>query len=221
MAYIDFIGALHSSAERNYLQRVTNFDKAECATVAKKWGRDYWDGNREFGYGGYYYDGRWGVIAQSMIDHYGIKPGDRILDVGCGKGYLLYEFSRILPGVEITGVDISKYAIENGKPEVKNNLFYASASSLPLPDDSQDFIVSITTLHNLKNFDLFKSLKEINRVSKNQQAHITVESYRNEKEKANLLYWQLTCESFYTPEEWEWFFSISGYEGDFGCIFFE
>lgn len=220
MACVDFITKVHTSTKRNYVERVVEYDKAECAAVAKQYGKDYWDGDRKYGYGGYRYDGRWRVIAEKMAQHYGIKSGDKILDVGCGKGYLLYEFTQAVPGVEIVGIDISEYAIQNAKEEVKPFLTAGNAVDLPFPDKNFDLVVSILTLHNLYNYELRQALQEIERVGK-QDKYIVVESYRNEEEKVNLLYWQLTCQSFYTPQEWEWFFKESGYTGDYGCIFFE
>jgi ubiquinone/menaquinone biosynthesis C-methylase UbiE len=220
MAYIDFVMKLHSRTKRNYVQRVVEHPKAESAAVAKQYGADYWDGDRRFGYGGYTYDGRWRVVAEDMAQHYGLESGARILDVGCGKGHLLYEFTQAVPGVEIAGLDISEYAIEHAKPEVQPFLQAGSAVSLPFPDKSFDFIVSLGTFHNLYNYELWSALKEIERVGKRNK-YVMVESYRNEEEKANLLYWQLTCESFYTPKEWEWFFQQAGYTGDYGCIYFE
>ena len=220
MAYVDFIMKLHKSSKRDYVERVVSYDKAECAEVAIQYGKDYWDGERQYGYGGYKYDGRWRPVAEAMAKHYGIKPGDKILDVGCGKGYLLYEFTQALPGVEIAGLDISEYAIENAKEEVKPFITAGNATSLPYEDDYFDYIISITTLHNLYNYELRKALQEIERVGK-QNKHVIVESYRNEREKANLLYWQLTCRSFYTPDEWEWFMAESGYTGDYSYIVFE
>jgi len=156
-----------------------------------------------------------------MAEHYSIKPGDKILDVGCGKGYLLYEFTQVVPGVEVAGLDISPYAIENSKEEVTPFLHVGNATTLPFEDNTFDFVVTVTTLHNLYNYDLRKAVQEIERVGKNNKKHIVIESYRNEKEKANLLYWQLTCRSFYTPEEWEWFLNQSGYDGDYSYIVFE
>src|SRR3990167_838304 len=102
MAYIDFISLIHKKTNRNYIQRVTEFPKAEAATLAKNFGKDYWDGDRKVGYGGYQYDGRWRIVAEHMVSHYGIKPGDSILDIGCGKGFLLYDFMQIVPGVKVT-----------------------------------------------------------------------------------------------------------------------
>ena len=220
MAYVDFLTKLHTSTKRDYVARVVNHDKAECAAVAKQYGKDYWDGERQYGYGGYKYDGRWRSIAQHMAGHYGLKAGDKILDVGCGKGYLLYEFTQVVPGVEIAGVDISEYAIANAKEEVKPFLRVGRANQLDYPDHSFDFVVSLGTLHNLYVYDLRKALQEVQRVGK-ERKYVAVESYRNEREMANLLYWQLTCQSFYNTEEWVWIHQDSGYTGDHGFIFFE
>lgn len=220
MRYIDFTTKVHTKTKRNYLERVLSDDKAACAKIAKQFGRDYWDGDRKYGYGGMRYDGRWRPIAEDIAKHYELKAGDKILDVGCGKGYLMYEFTQAVPGVKVAGIDISQYGIDNAKPEVQPFLKVADAVKLPFEDRSFDFVISITTLHNLYNFQLRDALREIERIGRDKK-YIVVESYRTEEEKANLLYWQLTCESFYTPEEWEWFFRESGYTGDYGCIYFE
>ena len=217
---IDFLGSLHSATPRDYLGRVNEADKAECAEIAKRWEHGYWDGDRTTGYGGMHYDGRWRPVAEKMAAHYGIKPGHRVLDVGCGKGFLLYEFTQAAPGVEVTGLDISDYAIDHAKEEVKPFLKQGHARELPFKDNSFDFVVSITTLHNLYLFDLVDALREIERVGRGGK-HVVVEAYRNEREKMNLLYWQLTCESFFTPQEWQWVFDQAGYSGDHGFIYFE
>ena len=155
-----------------------------------------------------------------MIDYYKLKPGDKILDVGCGKGFQLYELSVQLPGLELKGVDISEYAISNCKEEISEDLIVCNANSLPFPDNHFDYVFSINTLHNLHTFDLFSALKEIERVGKNNK-YVCVESYETEEQKANLLYWQVTCEAFYTPKEWEWWFKQTGYLGDHSFIFFD
>lgn len=220
MARIDFSTSIHTATKRDYLARVNEADKAACAEVALKWDKDYWDGERKFGYGGFKYDGRWKPAAQAIAAHYKLKPGASILDVGCGKGFLLYELSQIVPNSKISGVDISRYAIEHAKEEIKSGLKVAPAQELPFPDKTFDLVLSVNALHNLKNFELDAALSEIERVSRGSK-HITVESYRSEREKVNLLYWQLTCRSFYATDEWEWLFERAGYRGDWSFIFFE
>lgn len=220
MAFVDFVGDVHTSTRRDYLARVNEADKAECAERALRWDKDYWDGERRHGYGGYRYDGRWRSVAERMAQHYKLQPGARILDIGCGKGFLLYEFSRILPDARVTGIDISRYAISNAKEEVRSGLAVATAARLPFHDDEFDFVVSINTLHNLYINDLCSALGEMERVGKGAK-HVTIEAYRNEREKVNLLYWQLTCRAFHTPAEWEWIFAQTGYRGDYSYITFE
>ena len=223
MSYIDFLSVVHKSTKRDYLARVndSDFPKNKAADLAKKWDFDYWDGDRRINYGGYkYMEGRWEKVAKLMIDHYGLKAGDKILDIGCGKGFLLYDFTKILPGIEIYGIDVSKYAIENSKEEIKDKLIYGNATSLPYEDNYFDFVFTLNTFHNLECYDLFDALKEMERVGKNNK-YICVEAYRNEVEKMNLLYWQVTCEAFNTPKEWEWWFKLTGYTGDHSFIYFE
>jgi protein-L-isoaspartate(D-aspartate) O-methyltransferase len=214
---------LHKSTVRDYLARVNDpeYPKAKAADLAKKWSFDYWDGDRRINYGGYrYMEGRWEKVAILMAQHYGIKPGDKILDIGCGKGFLLFDFLKVVPGVEIYGIDISDYAIENSKEEIRDRLQVGSATNLPWTDNTFDFVYSINTFHNLHNYDLDLALREMERVGKNNK-YICVESYRNEVEKMNLLYWQVTCEAFCTPDEWQWWFSQTGYSGDHSFIYFE
>ena len=220
MAYVDFIGDLHRATKRDYVQRVVEHDKATSAAIATQFGAEYWDGDRRYGYGGYSYDGRWRPMAQKIADHYGLKSGMRVLDVGCGKGYLLHEIAQVVPGVEVAGLEISEYAIQNAKPEVKDAIRHGNATDLPFDDNAFDLVVSLGCLHNLANYDLDRAAREIERVGKGPK-YIMFESFRNEAEKANLLYWQLTCRAFHSPEEWEWLLSQAGYTGDYGCIYFE
>jgi len=142
-----------------------------------------------------------------------------VLDIGCGKGFLLYDFTKVLPGIEVTGIDVSAYAIANSKEEVRDRLQVGNATKLPWPDGHFDLVISLNALHNLHCYDLDPALREMERVGKRK--YLCVESYRNEVEKANLLYWQVTCEAFNTPEEWEWWFRQTGYTGDHSFIYFE
>lgn len=222
MSYIDFLSVVHKATKRDYLARVNDpeYPKARAAELAKKWAYDYWDGDRRINYGGYrYMEGRWEKVARAMVAHYGLKPGDKVLDVGCGKAFLVYDFTKVVPGIDIHGIDVSEYAIANAKEEVKDRLRVGSATKLPWPDKHFDFVYSLNTLHNLHAYDLEPALREMERVGK--QKYLCVESYRSEAEKANLLYWQVTCEAFNTPEEWQWWFKLTGYTGDHSFIYFE
>jgi SAM-dependent methyltransferase len=220
VAEINFLEKYQKVTERDYVQRVLDDNKAACATVAKKWGKDYWDGERKYGYGGYHYDGRWLPLATKMAKHFDLKDGDKVLDIGCGKAFLLYELTQVVPGLKVHGLDISEYGLAQAKEEISAHLKLGDCVSLPWEDNSFDFVFSINTFHNLEIYSLEKALKEMQRVSKSK-AWLCVESYRNEVEKANLLYWQITCMSFYSTVEWNWIYKMWGYKGDYGFIFFE
>ena len=220
MAYIDFLSTIHKATKRDYIGRVNEYPKAKAIKIAKRYDKEYWDGDRKFGFGGYRYDGRWRVVAEQIAKHYGLKPGDRILDVGCGKAFLLYEFTQVVPGVEVAGIDISQYAIENAKEEVRPYLQVADAKKLPFEDKSFDLVYSINTLHNLFCYDMVDAVKEMERVGRRDK-YLVVESYLSEEQKVNLMYWVLTGECFFHDTEWEWFYKLAGYTGDHSFIYFD
>jgi len=223
MAEIDFMSVLHKSTQRDYLARVNDpeFPKAKAAELAKKFDFDYWDGDRRICYGGYrYLEGRWEKVARAMAEHYELPAKPKILDIGCGKGFLLYDFLNVIPDAEIYGIDSSSYALANSKDEIRDRLQLGNATALPWPDDHFDLVISINTLHCLHAQELDPALRELERVGKKNK-YLCVESYRNEQEKANLLYWQVTCEAFNTPEAWQWWFEHTGFSGDHSFIYFE
>lgn len=215
-----FVNKLHSSTKRDYLARM-NDDKVACMEKAREYGFDYWDGSRRFGYGGYkYLPGRWKPVAEEMIRAYGLKSGSRVLDVGCGKGFLLYEMQLLEPGLEITGIDVSPYALENRHPELKGTFFQHNAqAALPFNHQEFDLAISLATLHNLRLFELKTAVGEIARVSR--QGYIMIESYRNARELFNLECWALSAHTFLDNEEWPWLFREFGYPGDYEFIYFE
>ncbi len=182
--------------------------------VAKRFGREYFDGDRTQGYGGYRYDGRWVPVARRMAEFYGLKSGDRILDVGCAKGFLLHDFLQVLPGVDVAGVDISAYAIEHALDSVKPFLCVASADKLPFADESFDLVVSINTVHNLELERCKQAIREIERVSRKYK-YIQVDSWLNEEQHQNLERWQLTALAYFDPAGWKRFFAEVGYTGDY------
>jgi ubiquinone/menaquinone biosynthesis C-methylase UbiE len=212
--------SFHKKTKRNYLERMVN-KKIHCMNVARKFSFHYWDGLRKYGFGGYkYIPGFLAPIAKRLIKNYKLKNNSSILEVGCGKGYLLYEIKKILPGINISGFDISKYALKNSKIEVKEDLFYHYAQKkYPFRSKKFDLVISLNTLHNLKIFDLLKAVKEIERVGKKK--FIVVESYKNAKHLFNLQCWALTAQSFFSNEEWIWLFKKFGYKGDYEFIYFE
>lgn len=220
MAHIDFIQPVHHVTQRDYLMRVFAGNKAEFATVAKRFDFDYWDGSRNTGYGGYCYDRRWRPVAERLAVYYELKPGSHVLDIGCGKGYLIKELIDLVPGLVVAGTDVSTYAIENAHPDVAPFLNVADAQKQPFDDKSFDLILSINVLHNLRLPQFENAIREIERLGRGGK-YIVMDSYRNEQEKVNLLYWQLTCECFFTPDEWGWIFSKVGYNGDFSFVYFE
>lgn len=195
-------------------------DRAKLVTdgdrqVARQFGRDFFDGDRIYGYGGYYYDPRyWTDTVSRIADYYRLKDDASVLDVGCGKGFMLYDFKRAYPKMTIAGIDISEYAIQTSKAEVKNHLQVANARNLPFPANSFDLVISINTVHNLPLNECITSLKEIQRVSK-RDAFVTMDAWRNELEKDNLLAWNLTALTYMHVDEWKQLFKEIGYTGDF------
>jgi SAM-dependent methyltransferase len=216
----DFATPLHQATKRDYLARMVD-NKVACMRVGMQYGPDYWDGDRRYGYGGYrFLPGRWKPVAQALIDIYKLGPGSKVLDVGCGKGFLLHELLLLEPKLSVRGLDISAHALACATDLVKPLLFeHRAESPYPFADNEFDLVISLTTLHNLRVFDVQKALSEIERVGK--QAYVMLESYRNEQELFNLECWALTCKSFFDDEEWEWLYSQFGYTGDYEFIYFE
>jgi ubiquinone/menaquinone biosynthesis C-methylase UbiE len=214
-----FLQKNHNNTKRNYLQRMQN-NKVFCMGIAKKYENQYWDGNRKFGYGGYrYIPGRLTKITKLLIKRFKLTNKSKILDIGCGKGFLLYEIKKILPGATVVGLDISKHGIKNCHPSLKNNLkIFDAKKKLPFKNGQFDLALSFGLYHNFSIFELEKSLKEFSRVSKKN--YLMVESYQNDKQLFNLQCWALTCESFFSPKEWEWIFKKFKYKGDYEFIYF-
>ncbi len=182
--------------------------------VARRFGGEYFDGDRTQGYGGYRYDGRWVAVARRMREFYGLRAGHTVLDVGCAKGFLLHDFAHILPGIRVAGVDISPYAIEHAMEDVKPFLVIGSADSLPFADKSFDLIISINTIHNLELDRCTRALRELERVGRRHK-YLQVDSYLTAEQRENFERWQLTAVTYFDPEGWRRLFAEAGYTGDY------
>jgi SAM-dependent methyltransferase len=182
--------------------------------VAKRFGKEYFDGDRGQGYGGYRYDGRWVPIAERMRDFYGLRAGDRILDVGCAKGFLLHDFRQVVPGVRVAGVDISEYAVIHAMDDVRPFLIVGSADALPFPDAAFDLVVSINTAHNLERPHCVQAIREMERVSRSHK-YLQVDSYLDDEQREKFERWQLTALTHFDPEGWRRLFAEAGYSGEY------
>lgn len=182
--------------------------------IARQFGREYFDGERGQGYGGYRYDGRWVAIAERMRDFYGLKAGDRILDIGCAKGFLLHDFTQVVPGVVVVGLDISAYAVQHAMEEVRSFIQVGSAVNLPYGDKTFDLVISINTIHNLKRGDCVQAVREMERVS-HRFKYLQVDSYLKEAERESFERWQLTAQTHFYPDGWRRLFDEAGYTGDY------
>ena len=216
---VNITTALHESSNREYLPRMVD-DKANCMIIAKHYEKDYWDGDRRYGYGGYsYMPGRWKPVAEALIQNYSLTNESSVLDVGCGKGYLLFEIKLLLPGLRVVGLDISEHGLADAPKEIKDLLItHRAQDNYPFENNEFDLVISLGCFHNLRVFDLEKALAETQRVGK--QGYVMLESYRNELELFNLQCWALTCESFFDHEEWPWIYEKFGYTGDYEFIYF-
>ena len=212
MAEIDLLRALPRT-KRNIQKRSQGKDETVVA-IAKQYGEMYWDGPREYGYGGYYYDGRWRPVARDIVAHFQLEPGSRVLDVGCGKGFLVKDLMLECPGLEVFGLDISLYAIMHCEPALVGRLHLGSAEKMPFPDGSFDCVLSLNTIHNLPRARAIRAMKEIQRLS-GGRAFVQVDSYYTPEQKEIFESWVLTAEFHDYPDGWRKLFADAGYTGDY------
>lgn len=187
----------------------------EDQAIARKFGKEFFDGERRLGYGGFNYHPRfWQPVVPAFQKHFGLTEKSSLLDVGCAKGFMLYDFSQKIPGIQVKGIDISSYAIENGLDPMKKHIFVGDARKLPFKDKSFDLVISINTIHNLEKEELIQALREIERVSRGK-SFITVDAYRNDEEKELMHAWNLTAKTILHVDEWKKLFREVGYTGDY------
>jgi SAM-dependent methyltransferase len=213
MAEINLL-ARYPKSRRSVLARASNKTE-EHIRVSRQYGREYFDGDRSYGYGGYRYDGRWKPVAEDIISHFSLKPGDRILDIGCAKGFLVKDLMIVSTGLEAFGLDVSHYALKHCELEVVGRLHHGNAIALPFPDHSFDAVISINTLHNLPRAECIAALREIERVTKQSRAYVQVDSYFTDAEKRLFEEWVLTAYTHDYPDGWREIFDEAGYRGDY------
>jgi SAM-dependent methyltransferase len=187
----------------------------EQRAIARKFDVEYFDGDRLTGYGGYAYNPRfWTETVKRFLGHYKLSENARILDVGCAKGFMMYDFSLLMPKAEILGIDVSRYAYEHAKPEMKPFIQVANANNIPFPDDSFDLVICINTVHNLPLIDCKQALREIQRVTR-RHAFVMNDAWRNDAEKESMLKWNLTALTYLHVDDWKKLFAEVGYTRDY------
>ena len=196
-------------SKRNLKERNVNNKSIQ---LALKYSKEYFDGNRSQGYGGYYYDGRWVKVARKIIKLFKLKNNSKFLDVGCAKGFLMHDLKVILPKIKIYGIDVSKYAKENSIMNIRKNIKIMNCKNIKYKTNSFDGLVAINVVHNLNLDQCKKSIKEIQRVS-NGKAFIQVDAYGDEFELKILKKWILTAKTYLKPNEWIDLFEECGYTG--------
>jgi len=204
----------YPKAKRNVEARGQEKTEADRA-IARKFGKEFFDGDRSHGYGGFSYNPRfWSPVVPTFKEHFSLSSKSSLLDVGCAKGFMLHDIAEAIPGITLQGIDISEYAITNAIEDVKPNIQVADARELPFEDDSFDVVISINTVHNLEKDELAKALKEIERVSRGK-SFITVDAYNSDEEKERMYAWNLTAKTIMSVDEWVKFFAEVGYSGDY------
>ncbi|HEY6280705.1 MAG TPA: methyltransferase domain-containing protein [Burkholderiales bacterium] len=211
MAKVNLLARL-PKPKRN-IQKRTEAQTPENIAIARQHGEAYFDGPREVGYGGYRYDGRWIPIAEDIVRHFKLKPGDRVLDVGCAKGFLVKDLMKVCPGLEAFGLDISEYALMHCEPEVVGRLHLGSADKLPFPDKSFNAVISLNTIHDLERADAVRAVREVERLAPGR-GFIQVDSYETPEQRELFLSWVLCAKFHDYPDGWIKLFKEAGYTGD-------
>ncbi len=211
MAEINLL-AQYPRARRNLTAR--KLGQAENRIIARQFGREYFDGAREQGYGGYRYDGRWIPIARDIAAHFKLKAGDRVLDIGCAKGFLMRDLMEVVPGLEVWGLEISQYAIDHCHPEARGRMVRGTAQKLPFESGSMAAALCINVVHNLGYDACVEAVREIERVAPGR-GYIQVDAYNNDNERDIFLDWVLTADTFGKPEMWRELFGRARYTGDY------
>lgn len=190
---------------------VTEADRA----ISRQFGRDYFDGDRMHGYGGYSYHPRfWTDTVRRFRDYYNLAENAAVLDVGCAKGFMMHDFKLLMPQMTTAGIDISQYAYDHAIEDMKPFMRLGNAKKLPYPDRSFDLVTAINAVHNLPLEECKQAIREIQRVSR-AHAFIVVDAWRTEEERERLYKWVVTCRTAMHVDDWKQLFAEAGYTGDY------
>jgi SAM-dependent methyltransferase len=204
----------YPKTKRNLEERIASKTDSD-RSLARQFGRDFFDGNRNHGYGGFNYSSRfWQPVIPTFQQRWNLNKNSSVLDVGCAKGFMMHDLAELIPGVTVKGVDISEYAVAHAIDNMKSHVQVACATKLPFPDKSFDITISINTVHNLEREECAMALQEIERVSR-KGLYITVDAYRNPEEKKRMDAWNLTAKTILSVDDWVQFFKDVGYTGDY------
>ena len=204
----------YPKSKRNIFEREEQKSE-EARVIARKFDKEFFDGDRNHGYGGFIYNPKfWQQVIPDFIKYWGLNSKSSILDVGCAKGFMLYDLSKLIPGINLQGMDISDYAISNSIPEIRKFIQVANAKKIPFSDNSFDVVIAINTIHNLERAECAEALREITRVSK-KYSFVTVDAYRNDEEREKMYAWNLTAKTIMSADDWKLFFKEVGYNGDY------
>lgn len=204
----------YPKSKRNVEERGNEKTEADRA-LARQFGKEFFDGDRRHGYGGFNYFSRfWQPVIPTFKEHFGLSAASSVLDIGCAKGFMLHDLAELIPGITVKGIDISEYAIENAIEDMKPHVKVGDARVLEFGDDSFDVVIAINTIHNLNRNDCAQALREIERVSRGH-AYVTVDAYRTEEERKRMYAWNLTAQTIMHVDEWKAFFDEVGYTGDY------
>jgi SAM-dependent methyltransferase len=204
----------YPKTKRNLDERLAAKNEVDRA-IARQFGHEFFDGDRNQGYGGFKYMSRfWQPVVPTFKDYWQLTGGSSLLDVGCAKGFMLHDLKELIPGITVKGIDISQYAIDQAMDDIKSHVQVANATHLPFADKSFDVVISINTVHNLERVECGLALQEIERVSRGK-SFITVDAYRTDEEKERMYAWNLTAKTIMSVDEWIAFFKEVGYTGDY------
>ena len=174
--------------------------------------KEYYDGKRINGYGGFKYDGRWQKLLPKIIRKYKIKKESKFLDLGSKKGFLLKDLNILIPGIKSYGIENHKYPLKN-KINCKSKLILSEYYNIPFRDKYFDFLIAFNSVYMQNLGDVIKTLKEIERVSK--KSFVVLASGETDKERIKFYKWTLIGTTILLKKEWKILFKKIKFNGDY------